>query len=106
MLGLSAMDVQTQLLAAIAALWGLVTTGGGGVIRWLVEDRKALKAEWSQRLETERAECRQEISRRDAKLDGAADLTMRQAEAMQRQIDTQAQMIVALQAALAKGQAS
>ncbi len=94
--------METQLIAAIGALWLVLTTVVSGALKWLVDDRKVLVADWSRRLETERTECRQEITRRDAKLDGATDLLTRQNAAMQKQIDAQSQMIAALQSALAK----
>lgn len=97
------MDIQMQLVAALIGLWTVLTAVVSGALKWLLEDRKTLAADWSQRLETERTECRQEITRRDAKLDSAADLLARQNDSMQKQIDAQAQMIVALQTALAKG---
>lgn len=96
------MDLQAQLIAAIGALWLVLTGVVSKALLWLLEDRKSLAADWSKRLETERTECRQEISRRDAKLDGATDLLTRQNDAMQKQIDAQSQMIAALQSALAK----
>lgn len=97
------MGTETQLVAALAGLWGVLTAVVSGALKWLLEDRKTLVAEWSARLETERVECRQEISRRDAKLDSAADLMSRQAESQQKQIDSLNQMVAVLQAALAQG---
>ena len=94
------MDLQMQLIAAIAGLWAVLTAVVSGALKWLLEDRKTLAADWSKRLETERAECRYEISRRDAKLDGATDLLARQNDAMQKQIDSLNQMVTVLQAAL------
>jgi len=95
--------VETQLLAGLIGLWGVLTAVVSGALKWLLEDRKTLVSEWSGRLETERLECRQEISRRDAKLDSAAALMSRQAESQQKQIDSLNQMVSVLQAALAKG---
>lgn len=95
--------METQLLAGLVGLWGVLTAVVSGALRWLLEDRKTLVAEWSARLETERVECRQEISRRDAKLDSAADLMSRQAESQQKQIDSLNQMVAVLQSALAQG---
>lgn len=97
------MDLQSQLLAGIIGLWGVLTAVVSGALKWLLEERKTLVAEWSARLETERVECRQEISRRDAKLDAASDLMSRQAESQQKQIDSLNQMVAVLQAALAQG---
>jgi len=98
------MGAETQFVAAIGTLWAVLTAVVSGALKWLLEDRKTLVAEWSHRLETERLECRQEISRRDAKLDSAADLMSRQAESQQKQIDSLNQMVAVLQTALAKGQ--
>lgn len=98
------MDLQAQLVAAMLGLWGVLTAVVSGALKWLLEDRKALVAEWSARLETERVECRQEISRRDAKLDAASDLMSRQSESQQKQIDSLNQMVAVLQAALAQGE--
>jgi len=97
------MDPQAQLVAAIGTLWAVLTTVVSGALKWLLDDRRYLVAEWKARLETERTECRQEITRRDTKLDTAADLLGRQNDAMQKQIDAQSQMIAVLQATLAKG---
>ncbi len=97
------MGMETQLIAAVAALWVVLTTVVSGALKWLLDDRKMLISEWRTRLETERAECRQEISRKDAKLDGAAELMSRQAESQQKQIDSLNQMVAVLQSALAQG---
>lgn len=97
------MDLQTALIGAIGGLWAVLTALTSGALKWLLDDRKTLAADWSARLEAERTECRAEIARRDTKLDGAADLLARQNDSMQKQIDAQSQMIVALQAALSKG---
>ena len=95
--------METQLLAGLIGLWGVLTAVVSGALKWLLEDRKTLVSEWSGRLETERLECRQEISRRDAKLDAAAALMSRQSESQQKQIDSLNQMVAVLQTALAQG---
>ncbi len=96
------MDQVSTLIAAVAALWAVLTAVVSGSLKWLLDDRKTLVAEWGVRMETERTECRQEISRRDVKLDGAADLMSRQAESQQKQIDSLNQMVAVLNTALAK----
>ena len=98
--------METQLLAGLIGLWGVLSAVVSGALKWLLDDRKTLVAEWSRRLEMEQTECRQEISRRDAKLDAAADLMSRQAESQQRQIDSLNQMVAVLEAALAQGPGS
>lgn len=97
------METTTALMAGIGALWAALTAVVGGTVKWLLDDRKVLTAEWNHRIETERTECRSEIARRDVKLEGAADLLTRQNDSMQKQIDAQTHMISALQAALNKG---
>lgn len=78
------MDIQTQLLAAIIGLWGVLTAVVSGALKWLLEDRKTIAADWAKRL----AECQAENLRKDTKLDEAADLLRRQNISMQAQIET------------------
>lgn len=77
------MDAQQQLLAAVASLWAVLTAVVSGALKWLLEDRKAITAEWTVRL----TECQTESARKDAKLDEAADLLRRQNASLQGQIE-------------------
>lgn len=72
-----------MLVAAIGGLWAVLTAVVSGALKWLLEDRKTIAADWAKRL----AECQTESTRKDAKLDEAADLLRRQNASMQGQIE-------------------
>jgi len=83
------MDSQTTLLAAIGALWTVLTAVVSASLKWLLEDRKTIAADWGKRL----AECQAESTRKDEKLDEAADLLRRQNASLQAQIEALQAMI-------------
>lgn len=87
------MDIVAQLVAAIIALWGVLTTVAATFFKFLMDDRKARDAEWRER-----------VAKLEIKLDQSAEVILRQNESMQKQIDAQAglvaqqqQMITAMQ---------
>lgn len=83
------MDAQQQLLAAIGALWAVLTAVVSGALKWLLEDRKTITAEWTVRL----TECQAESARKDAKLDEATDLLRRQNASLLGEIEALQAMI-------------
>ncbi len=72
-----------MLVAAIGGLWAVLTAVVSGALKWLLEDRKTIAADWAKRL----ADCQAENDRKDVKLDEAADLLRRQNISMQGQIE-------------------
>lgn len=99
-----------QLIAAIGALWAVITALGGGAFRFLLEDRKQIVAAWEKRLAEEQADCAARIVGLETKLDASAAFISRQTDSMQKQLDQQAallaqqsQLIAALQAAARGG---
>lgn len=84
-----------MLVAAVGGLWAVLTAVVSGAIKWLLEDRKAIAADWSKRL----TECQTESARKDTKLDEASSLLRQQNASMQAQIE-------ALQALVDKKQAT
>lgn len=94
------MDVQTQLVGAVIGLWGVLTAVVSGALKWLLEDRKQLQATCAKQVTDLETKYTAELARKDAKLDEAADLAVRQAQSQQNQIELQQRTIEALQAAL------
>lgn len=94
------MDIQAQLVAGIIGLWGVLTAVVSGALKWLLEDRKQLQATCTKQVTDLETKYTAELARKDAKLDEAADLAMRQAASQQTQIELQQRTIEALQAAL------
>jgi hypothetical protein len=93
---------EAQLIAAIAAIWGVLVTVCTAGFRWLLSEMKRRDVAWEQRLTAEEKQCSQRVTRLEAKLDEATDIIHRQADSQQQQIEAQAQMIGTLQE-LARG---
>lgn len=89
-----------MLVAAIGGLWTVLTAGVTGALKWLLEDRKQLQATCAKQLTDLETKYTTELARKDAKLDEAADLAVRQAASQQNQIELQQRTIEALEAAL------
>jgi hypothetical protein len=75
-------NLEAQLIAGIIALFTALSTFAGGVINYLRNERKELKAEWAA-----------EKEKYEAKLDVSANVILRQNEAMQKQIDAQSLLV-------------
>lgn len=82
-----------QLMAAVGGLWLALSGLAAAVVRWLVQDREAMERAWRDRLAAEQAECAGRVAALEGKLDAAGETIRRQTEALQRQVDTQQELL-------------
>jgi hypothetical protein len=76
------MDVTVQLIAAVAALWGVLTAVVTAAFRFLLDERKTMREDW-----------RKEREGYDLKLDVAGQVIVRQNDSMQKQLDAQSALV-------------
>lgn len=80
------MSHEAQLIAAVASMWTVLTTLAGGVINWLLRDRKEMREKYEAR-----------IDELELKLAGAGQLIEKQNESLLLQIQQLESMIEYMQ---------
>ena len=76
------LDVTAQLIVAIGALWAVLSAVVGSAFKFLLDERKTLREEW-----------KKERDSYEVKLDVASQVIIRQNDSMQKQIDSQYELV-------------